>query len=435
MTAWLPWISLALLALASYLSAINLALLSVSRAAIERRLEELGRTASAKWLADRRREATMSSALVRTAARMAFFVLVLAQIPNVFAPEIAWTTLAIAGALTVIVLWLFSTVVSAAIAQYAGVGLLVRSHPVIRALTFICSPLNRIGAFLDEIVRRLTGAHLQQEEIEAELLRSIEETQRQGGLDNTAATILENVVEFTSTEVSEIMTPRTDIQGIRLTDDLSAIRAAVLEAGHSRIPVYRESLDQIAGILYAKDLIPFLGEPGAGFNLESLLRRPIVVPESKPVRELLADFQKSEVHMAIVIDEYGGTAGLVTIEDVLEEIVGEIRDEHEPEHEEEPELVIIDDVHAEVDGRYHIDDLNEQLGLKLPEEEDYETIGGFLLATLGHVPVVGETVESHNARFTTKEATPTHVVRVAIELLQPVPVNGNGENHGEGMSK
>lgn len=436
MTAWLPWISLAVLVLASYLSAINLALLSASRAAIERRLEDLGKASQSTWLAENRRAATMSAALLRTAARMAFFVLILAEFKDVFtAEQIDWLRLAITGAIAVVVLWLVSTVISAALAQYAGVGVLVNSLPVIRAITFLCYPLNRVGSLLDEIVRRLTGAHLQQEEVEAELLRSIEETQRQGGLDNTAATILENVVEFTSTEVSEIMTPRTDVQGIRLTDDLAAVRAAVLEAGHSRIPVYRESLDQIAGILYAKDLIPFLGEQVDNFRLESLLRKPTVVPETKPVRELLADFQQSEVHMAIVIDEYGGTAGLVTIEDILEEIVGEIRDEHEPEDEDEPELEVIDDTHAFVDGRFHIDDINDRLNLSLPEDDDYETIGGFMLAQLGHVPEVGETVEAFDAKFTATEATPTHVVRIAIELLAPATTNGNGDTNGDTTSK
>jgi len=434
MSAWLPWISLAALALSSYLSAINLAMLSVSRAAIERRLEEMGRAPHASWLAEHRRSAIMATALLRTGARMGFLLLILVQVPGVFEASIDWTRFIIAATLAVIVLWLVSTVISAALAQYAGVGLLIRSMPVIHAITFVCYPLNKVGSFLDEIVRRLTGAHLQQEEVEAELLRSIEETQRQGGLDNTAATILENVVEFSTTEVSEIMTPRTDVQGIRLTDELEAIRAAVLEAGHSRIPVYRESLDEIVGILYAKDLIEFLGEQIDDFHLEPILRKPIVVPETKPVRELLADFQQSEVHMAIVIDEYGGTAGLVTIEDVLEEIVGEIRDEHEPEDEEEPELNRLDDSHAEVDGRFHIDDLNDALGLTLPEDDDYETVGGFMLSGLGHVPEEGETLESHNARFTAIEATPTHVVRIAIELLAPTSVNGNGDN-GDNISK
>ncbi|MHC4710518.1 MAG: hemolysin family protein [Planctomycetota bacterium] len=236
--------------------------------------------------------------------------------------------------------------------------------------------------------------------------------------------MLENVVEFTSTDVAEIMTPRTDIDGIELTNDLAAIRTFISEVGHSRIPVYKENLDHVIGILYVKDLIPYLGQDANNFTLEALLRQPIIVPETKPVRELLADFQKSEVHMAIVIDEYGGTEGLVTIEDVLEEIVGEIRDEHEPAGEEEPSLVSIDATHAEVDGRYHIDDLNERLGLRIPEDDDFDTVGGFVLAQLGHVPSEGEMFESHDARFTALATAPTHVQRVAIELLRAPKSNG-----------
>jgi CBS domain containing-hemolysin-like protein len=130
--------------------------------------------------------------------------------------------------------------------------------------------------------------------------------------------------------------------------------------------------------------------------------------------------------MAIVVDEYGGTEGLVTIEDVLEEIVGEIRDEHEPDDDEEPVLVTIDETRAEADGRFHIDDLNERLGLQLPEDDDFDTIGGFVLAQLGHVPTVGETFESHDARFTAIATAQTHVQRVRIELLGQSSAGGNG---------
>jgi CBS domain containing-hemolysin-like protein len=128
--------------------------------------------------------------------------------------------------------------------------------------------------------------------------------------------------------------------------------------------------------------------------------------------------------MAIVIDEYGGTAGLVTIEDVLEEIVGEIHDEHEPDGADEPKLVTIDETHAEADGRFHIDDLNERLGLTVPEDDDFDTIGGFMLAQLGHVPKVGEMIEAHSARFTAIAATRTHIKRVGIELLGEASPNG-----------
>jgi len=183
--------------------------------------------------------------------------------------------------------------------------------------------------------------------------------------------------------------------------------------------------------LYIKDLVPYLDEDATDFKLEPILRQPIFIPETKLVSELLRDFQQNEVHMGIVIDEYGGTAGLVTIEDVLEELVGEIHDEHEPDSEDDPQLISIDETHAEADGRFHIDDLNERLGLDVPEDDDFDTIGGFLLARLGHVPKQGETVEAYNAKFTTITATRTHIQRVAIELKNDIPPL-NGKRNGNG---
>ncbi len=142
-----------------------------------------------------------------------------------------------------------------------------------------------------------------------------------------------------------------------------------------------------------------------------------MVPETKHVGELLADFQRSEVHFGVVIDEYGGTAGLVTIEDVLEEIVGEIQDEHDSDDEAPASLSPIEPGRVSVDGRYHIDDLNEELDLELPEDADFDTVAGFVLAELGRVPAVGEAFEAYDARFTTTDATPTHIVKVEVELL------------------
>jgi magnesium and cobalt transporter len=289
-------------------------------------------------------------------------------------------------------------------------------------------------AFIDEAVRRLTGANVREREevLEAELLRSIEDTRREGGLDERAVAMLENVVEFTSTDVGEVMTPRTDIDGIELTDDLGVIRAFIAKAGHSRIPVYEGNIDHIVGILYVKDLVPYLGEEVDNFKLKPILRQPIVIPETKPVRELLSDFQRSEVHMAIVIDEYGGTAGLVTIEDVLEEIVGEIQDEHDLEDADQPELLTIDETRVEVDGRYHIDDLNEELGLNLPEDEEFDTVAGFFMSHLGHVPDTGESFEWGNAKFTALATTPTHIKRIGVELLSPASANGERRRNGNG---
>jgi CBS domain containing-hemolysin-like protein len=421
------WLAAAVLAVATWLAALKLALLQLSPAALKEHLEDRGKAAAAKWLSARFDAAIFGVSLLRTVARIAFFALLLAEVVELGGEQtpLGWTELLIAGAIAAPLMWIFTSVLSAALARYAAPGLVATAVPAIRVLTLVSLPLTTAVSFIDEAVRRLSGANLREhDEREAELLRSIEETQREGGLDEDAASMLENVVEFTSTDVAEIMTPRTDIDGIELTSSLADIRSFIAEVGHSRIPVYKENLDHVIGILYVKDLIPYLGQDTDNFTLEPLLRQPIIVPETKPVRELLSDFQKSEVHMAIVIDEYGGTEGLVTIEDVLEEIVGEIRDEHDPAGEEEPALVTIDATHAEVDGRYHIDDLNEQLGLRLPEDDDFDTVGGFVLAQLGHVPSAGETFESHDAKFTALATAPTHVQRIGIELLRTPKNNG-----------
>lgn len=430
MTAALNWFVLLALVLAGYLSTLNRALISYSRHALARKLEARGKPHAGAWLTDHMDTVVSMSALLRTIFRLALFAIILVDFVG-FGEDATLTVSALlwAGAISVVLLWLFTTVLSSAVARYAGIAVIDRSMPLLHVLAVVGWPLTHLIALVDEMVKRLTGANLRKEdEAEAQLLRSIEETHLQGGLDEDAAHLLENVVEFGSTDVGEVMTPRTDIDGLEKTNDIGAIREFIIKAGHSRIPVFEGNLDNILGILYVKDLIPFLGKEPGELHIEKLLRKPIIVPETKPVGELLADFQKSEVHMAIVIDEYGGTAGLVTIEDVLEEIVGEIHDEHEPEPDVEPMLTRLDESHAEVDGRYRVDDLNEELELEVPEEEEYDTVAGFLLTEFGRVPETGETIETHNARFTITAASETHIQKVRIELLEPVRTgNGRGD--------
>ena len=326
----------------------------------------------------------------------------------------------VVGALAIsgVILWVCASVIGGAIAAAVPAGTVCRSWWLVR-LSMILGGLTRVPiAVIGEIVRRLTGANLAQQNgstvVEEQLLKSIEHSQREGGIPAEAAEMLENVVEFRTTDVGEIMTPRTDVEGIEHTDDLHEIRKIVLESGRSRIPVYKENIDHILGILYVKDLVAFFGAEDESFNLLSILRQPIVVPDTKPVQELLGDFQRSEVHMAVVIDEYGGTAGIVTIEDVIEEIVGEIRDEHDDAEPDEPKLERVNDGLVEVDGRYNIDDLNDELSLELPEDEEYDTLAGFVLAHLGHVPEIGEVLETHEMRFTTLEASATQINRISI---------------------
>ena len=319
-------------------------------------------------------------------------------------------------------IWFFASVIAGSIAKAIPVGTITRSWFLIRIASLIHPLIKWWIDGVSEIARRLTGANLKDvngtNPVEEQLLRSIEHSQREGGIPAEAAEMLENVVDLRDTDVGEIMTPRTEIEGIELTNDLFEIRKFVLESGRSRIPVFEENLDQIIGVLYVKDLVGFLGSETNDFALKNILRKPIVVPDTKPVQELLADFQKSEVHMAVVIDEYGGTSGLVTIEDVLEEIVGEIRDEHDDAESVEPELVRVKDTLVEIDGRYNIDDINDELGLQLPEDEEYDTIAGFILANLGHVPESGEILELNGVVFTTLRATETQIEYVSIDFSE-----------------
>jgi CBS domain containing-hemolysin-like protein len=184
-----------------------------------------------------------------------------------------------------------------------------------------------------------------------------------------------------------------------------------MEAGHSRIPVYEDSVDDIVGVLYAKDLLPPLREGDTSQPIRALLRPAYFVPETKKADELLPDLQQRRVHMAIVVDEYGGTAGLVTIEDLLEEIVGEIQDEYDTE---EPFFVQLDENEYVCDARIDLDDLNRLADTELPTE-DTDTLGGFIYASMGRVPNVGNQVHHHDLTFTVESVVGRRIKKVRVE--------------------
>jgi magnesium and cobalt transporter len=211
------------------------------------------------------------------------------------------------------------------------------------------------------------------------------------------------------------MTPRTDIFALPVETPWDQSCSKVVEAGHTRVPVYQDSLDNIIGVLYAKDLLGHIGDDRPP-NLRSVMRKPYFVPETVLLNDLLREFKARKVHMAVVLDEYGGTAGVVTIEDVLEEIVGEIADEYD---RAEPALMKrIDRKTAEVDGRLHIDDLNDTFGLDIPEDEDYDTVAGFIFSELGFIPTADETLEAGGARFTVLAADERKISKLRVELIE-----------------
>jgi CBS domain containing-hemolysin-like protein len=245
-----------------------------------------------------------------------------------------------------------------------------------------------------------------------ELRILVEQSEEDGILEASPANMLSGVFEFSEKNAREVMTPRTEIDSLAVDATLDETLALVEETRRSRYPVYDESIDNIIGLVLAKDLIPVLRRPPAAFDMRVLMRPIHVVPGSREVEEVLSDFKRLNQHLAIVLDEYGGTAGLVTMEDLLEEIVGEIRDEKdepaEQEEREAPNLVLLP-------GSTAISDVNERHGLTVPDE-DYTTIGGFVFGTLGRLPAVGDRVTVEGAVFTVREMEGRRIETLALDL-------------------
>jgi CBS domain containing-hemolysin-like protein len=221
--------------------------------------------------------------------------------------------------------------------------------------------------------------------------------------------LLHSVFEFGDTVVREVMVPRTDMVAIPNNSTVAQALEEIVRAGYSRIPIYEGDTDNIVGVLYAKDLLRTM-EASNGRKVSDLSRTPLFVPEQKKVAELLRSMQEERVHMAIVVDEYGGTAGLVTIEDLIEEIVGEIVDEYD---QEEPLVEPIDDRTIRVDAKMPIDEVNELLQVELPHEE-WDTVGGLVFGLTGRVPTVGETVRYDSLQFRTERVTGRRIQKVVI---------------------
>ena len=294
--------------------------------------------------------------------------------------------------------------------------------PMLYGFEFIVRPFTFVLNRSAELVLRVAGQRAQalEENLHsAEELRILIEQSEEGGvLEAADANMIEGVFEFSEKNAREVMTPRTEIDALAIDSSLEETLDFVLDTGRSRYPVYDESIDNIIGLVLAKDLLPLLKERLANrtsareFSLRALMRPVHVVPGSREVEEVLADFKRLKEHMAIVLDEYGGTAGLVTMEDLLEEIVGEILDEYD-EPPDVPEQETADIVL--IPGSTNIGELNERFGLTVPDE-DFTTIGGYVFGVLGRLPAVNDRVTAGNAVFTVREMDGRRIESLAVDL-------------------
>jgi len=249
-----------------------------------------------------------------------------------------------------------------------------------------------------------------------QLLEILNEACRQGIVDNDALAMMEGALEVSETQVRDAMIPRSQMVVVNVDAGLEEFLPGILESGHSRFPVIGEDKDEVVGILMAKDLLPHLASGGENFDLADAIRPPVVIPESKRLNVLLRDFRVSRNHMAIVVDEYGGVSGLITIEDVLEEIVGEIDDEYD--EEEEALIVQLGDNRFQVQALTPIDELNDRFDSDL-SDDDYGTVGGLLLAEFGRVPEYDDIVTlGDKFEFRVIKADSRRIITLEMNVLE-----------------
>ena len=304
-------------------------------------------------------------------------------------------------------------------ARYADRFVLVVAGPI-GTLMRIFTPLIRVLSLVATALIRPFGGHITPRAplvTEEQLRFLVQLGEEEGVIEQEEREMIHSVFEFGDTVVREVMRPRVDISAVPADATLNRALALMTERGHSRLPVYEGTIDHVLGVVYIRDLIPALRHGRLDQPVSELKRPPFFVPESKKVDELFKEMQQKRVSMAIVLDEYGGTAGLVTVEDLLEEIVGEIQDEYDLE---EKPIQLVGDRTAVVNARVHLDEVNELLGVRLPQDE-VDTVAGLVYSLFGRVPAPGETFALPGIELRVEKTLGQRITRVRITRTTPAP--------------
>jgi len=407
-----------------FFSVNAIALRTFSRLQLQEAFKQAGKKTRGQDLTQKLVQNAEKLVLTCSAYRLIFNVCILLLLVSVFArmgepTETPGPTIGdyvLTFIITTALFSVFSLAIPHAWAKYAGEKTLSRTYKLLMSFAMAAAPLIYVLKLSDGVVRRLAGATATTpEERQEEFLTDLEQHRMEGAVDEEEQEMIENVLELSETTADEIMTPRTDIVAVEGGADLQKVLETITTAGHTRVPVYEGNIDNIIGLVYAKDLLGEIGKDPADFKLRDKMRDAYFVPETKHLRVLLHEFQNQKLHIAVVLDEYGGTAGIVTLEDILEELVGEITDEYE-EIPPEP-IKQIDQNTIDVDARAYVDDFNDQFELNLPEDEDYDTIGGFVFSRLGYIPKNGESFDYENLKFTITSAEARRIKRIKIHRI------------------
>jgi CBS domain containing-hemolysin-like protein len=406
-----------------------LLLLAAVTAAAETSVSRIGRVKAHHFVQEKRKNGELLVRIVEDPAPYLNSVLLVTLIAHLTGTALA-TSLAlrhfgtggeaVAAAVMTFVIFVFAEVIPKTyVVRYTDRASLMLARPVF-LLGKVMYPVSRVLVWFANLVmiplpgRGLPkGPFVTEEEIRhladiAEEEEEIEEEERE---------LIHSVFEFGDTVVREVMVPRTDMVVLRADASIDEALETIVKAGYSRIPLYEGDTDNIVGVLYAKDLLKRTRSPN-GSKVSTMGRAPLFVPEQKKVADLLREMQVQRIHMAIVVDEYGGTAGLVTIEDVIEEIVGEIVDEYD---QEEPLVEPVDENTIRVDAKMSIDEVNELLNVNLPHDE-WDTVGGLVFGLTGRVPTRGEAVRFDSIEFVTERVTGRRIQKVVIKKVsRPEP--------------
>ncbi len=424
MLSWSFWGPILILAISCFYATAYFSLRSLSRIKLEEILTRKNKIFWLEYIQDHLYNLVLICSVIRMTANLAMFsAMVWVTAHERFTP----TALVEAFLISLVLLSIFSVGVPHAWAKYAGERFLALAVPVLYGTEKISYPLLTFLHVVDVLIRRMLGVSIEQEDEQAqqEILEAVQEGEDEGVVDTQERKMIEAVIELRSTTVGQIMTPRTEIIAIEVGTSLEGLKRVIMEQGHSRMPVFEDNLDNIVGMLYVKDLLRFIGEKPETFDIRQIMRPCYFVPESKNLRDIFREFRGKKLHVAIVLDEYGGTLGMITFEDAIEQIVGQIADEYELS--EPPLIRQLDSKTLEADGRMRIDELNDEYKFGVPESEDYETISGFLFSSLGRIPATGESFQFQNLRFSILDATERKINRVRVEIL-PAAVPRKEEN-------
>ena len=288
----------------------------------------------------------------------------------------------------------------------------VKMYTPLKLIMYVLYPIAHGFNLVTDLIMKVLP--LRKEKIfdsEEELKMLAELGEEEGTLQEEESDMIQSIFDFKGKTVGEIITPRVDIVSLKSDESIDTAMDTIAQRQFSKIPIYKDTIDNIKGILYAKDIIPYLMGSRPNINLQTLAREPFFIPETKPIDDLMEEFKSRKTSIAIVVDEWGGTEGLVTLEDVVEEVVGEIRD---PYDQEESDVLKQPDGSFIVDGSITIYDLEEETDFKFPEERDYDTLAGFILDTLTDIPKIGEHIDFQNMVFTVQTVENNRIGKVKI---------------------